>query len=190
MLKLNKALYAFYSLKQAPRKWNEILVKLFKEFKYEQLKTDNCVFQNGHLIMVVYVDDLAILSKDESKIEEFKRNINKRFNTEDLGMSRNIIRMTVENLNDGRLLKNQKTYIDKIIDKVNVNNTKMTDISIQPYHQLTLELKDQSEVLREKVDITKYREVIGSLIYLMTCTRPDISYSVGLLSRFMQEPKE
>ena len=44
--------------------------------------------------------------------------------------------------------------------------------------------------MREKVDITKYREVIGSLIYLMTCTRPDISYSVGLLSRFMQEPKE
>ena len=59
-----------------------------------------------------------------------------------------------------------------------------------PNHQLTLEIKDQSEVLREKVDITKYREVIGSLIYLMTCTRPDISYSVGLLSRFMQEPKE
>jgi hypothetical protein len=35
-----------------------------------------------------------------------------------------------------------------------------------------------------------YRKVIGSLIYLMTCTRPDISYSVSILSRYMQEPRE
>ena len=34
----------------------------------------------------VYVDDLAILGKDESKIEDFKRNINKRFKTKDLGL--------------------------------------------------------------------------------------------------------
>ena len=103
VLKLNKALYG---LKQAPRKWNETLVKFFKEHNFEQLKTDNCVFQNGKLIIAVYVDDLAILGKDE-----FKRNINKRFKTKDLGLLRNILGITVEHLKDGRLLINQKSYL-------------------------------------------------------------------------------
>jgi len=39
----------------------------------------------------------------------------------------------------------------------------------------------------EKVDSTTYRQLIGSLIYL-TNTRPDLSYAVSILSRFMQEP--
>ena len=107
VLKLDKALYG---LKQATRKWNETLVKFFKEHKFERLKTDNCVFQNDHLIIAVYVDDLAIFGKDESKIEDFKRNIYLRFKTNVLGPLRNILGITVENVNDGRLLINQKTY--------------------------------------------------------------------------------
>ncbi|XP_035838071.1 secreted RxLR effector protein 161-like [Helianthus annuus] len=39
------------------------------------------------------------------------------------------------------------------------------------------------------VDATKFRSLIGSLRYLLH-TRPDLSYSVGVISRFMQEPKE
>ena len=45
-------------------------------------------------------------------------------------------------------------------------------------------------MLRKVTDVTKYQQVIGSLIYLMTCTRPCISYSVGILSSFMKKPRE
>ena len=71
-----------------------------------------------------------------------------------------------------------------------ISETRNTDIPIQPGHKLTTELTDETECLRKHVDATKYRKVIGSLIYLMTCTRPDISYSVSILSRFLQEPRE
>ncbi|KAJ3703208.1 hypothetical protein LUZ61_006913 [Rhynchospora tenuis] len=40
----------------------------------------------------------------------------------------------------------------------------------------------------DRVDASKYRSLVGSLRYL-TCTRPDIAYSVGVVSRFMEEPK-
>ena len=48
----------------------------------------------------------------------------------------------------------------------------------------------ENESLRSPVDETLYRRMIGSMIYLMISTRPDISYAVGVLSRFMQSPKE
>lgn len=38
-------------------------------------------------------------------------------------------------------------------------------------------------------DTTMYRQLVGSLIYL-TLTRPDIAYAVGVVSRFMQNPKK
>ena len=71
-----------------------------------------------------------------------------------------------------------------------IGETRNTDIPIQPGHKLTTELLHETESLRKLVDATKYRKVIGGLIYLMTCTRPDISYSVSILSRYMQEPRE
>ena len=40
------------------------------------------------------------------------------------------------------------------------------------------------------MDVTSYRQAIGKIMYLMVCTRPDISYAVSILSRFMSEPKE
>ena len=42
----------------------------------------------------------------------------------------------------------------------------------------------------EAVDSTGYREMIGSLIYIMTCTRPDLSWIVSKLSQYLAEPKQ
>jgi hypothetical protein len=78
-----------------------------------------------------------------------------------------------------------------LIDRFkNLKDSKELDIPIQPNHKLTSDLKDETEELRNLIDPTIFRQAIGSLIYLMTCTRPDISYSVSTLSRFMQEPRE
>jgi hypothetical protein len=67
---------------------------------------------------------------------------------------------------------------------------KTSDIPIQPNHKLTSELNNENETLRHLIDPTKYRQAIESLIYLMTCSRPDIWFSVSILSRFMEKPRE
>jgi hypothetical protein len=51
-------------------------------------------------------------------------------------------------------------------------------------------LEDETDTLKQSVDNEKYRQAIGKLMYLMVCTRPDISFAVSLLSRFMADPKE
>ena len=89
------------------------------------------------------------------------------------------------------MIIHQKNYIEKIIKRFKyLDESKETEIPIQPNHNLTSDLRHENENLRKFIDLTKYSEVIGSLIYLMTCSRPDISYSVGILSRYMQKPRE
>ena len=84
----------------------------------------------------------------------------------------------------------QKNYIDDLISFYDLKNEKPVSIPIQPNHKLTTDLEDEQENLRAPVDSTKYRQAIGKLMYLMTCSRPDICYSVSVLSRFMAAPRE
>jgi hypothetical protein len=188
VLKLNKALYG---LKQAPRSWNKMLVSYLDKQGFTQLKTDTCIFMNKQLIIAIYVDDIVVLGKTIEQITEFKNYISNKFKTKDLGHLKYILGITIEKLNNNTLIIHQKNYIEKIIKRFKyLDESKETEIPIQPNHNLTSDLRHENENLRKFIDSTKYREVIGSLIYLMTCSRPDISYSVGILSRYMQKPRE
>ncbi len=133
---------------------------------------------------------MIICSNLLSDILKFKEMISRKFKCKDLGELKFILGIRVERRRDGALLLNQNQYIDELIKKFNQENSKSSNIPIQPNNNLTSKLENEKESLRELVDPNMYRQVIGSLIYLMTSTRPDISYSVGLLSRFMSNPRE
>jgi hypothetical protein len=114
----------------------------------------------------------------------------KNFKSRDLGELKCILGIQIE-CRENTMIINQRNYIEKLINQFkNLKDSKSVDIPIQPNHKLTSDLTNETEELRQLVDPTTYRQAIGSLIYLMTATRPDISYAVSFLSRFMQEPKE
>ena len=77
---------------------------------------------------------------------------------------------------------NQKRYIGRVLERFDMSNCKPR---ITPYEQ-RMDLSNTSD----PVDPRKYREIVGSLIYLMTCTRPDLSYAVGKLSQHLSEPHQ
>ena len=187
VLKLNKALYG---LKQASRSWNKMLVNFLTEIGFMQLTSDTCIFYNESIIIAIYVDDIIIMGRNEVMIIDFKNKISLKFKTKDLGELKYILGITIER-NQDKIILNQKSYIEKVIERFkNLKHSKDLEIPMQPNHKLTRELKDETENLRNFTDPTIYRQAIGSLIYLMTCTRPDISYSVSTLSKFMQQPRE
>ena len=93
-------------------------------------------------------------------------------------------------LPDGTWTLNQSQYIEAIMAQFEIKNLKTVDIPLQPNLGLTTELIDEIDELRKPVDITLYQQVIGKLMYLTSCTRPDLAFSVSLLSRFSSSPKE
>jgi hypothetical protein len=187
VLKLNKALYG---LKQASRSWNKTIVAFFNELNFKQFQTDNCIFINKWLIIAIYVDDIVIIGKDELRIAIFKQCISSKFKTKDLGRLNLILGLQVEYKDSNTLIIHQKNYIDKIIKTFDIYDTKSVDIPLQPNQYITDELVDKNEQLRRFINSNKYKKAIGMLIYLMVGTRPDICYTVSVLSRYMQNPRE
>ena len=76
----------------------------------------------------------------------------------------------------------QSAYAKKVIKEARLEDCNPTKTAMEP--GLKLDKEDESEPVNE----TEYRKLIGSLRYL-THTRPDITYAVGYVSRFMEKPK-
>lgn len=83
---------------------------------------------------------------------------------------------------EGEVRLNQKTYISKILERFGMTECKPRSTPCE----LKLDFDGDGEI----TDPKRYREVIGSLIYVMTCTRPDLSWIVSKLSQYLSQPKQ
>lgn len=181
--KLKKALYG---LKQAPRAWNEKLNKAMEELKFGKCTKEPSLYRkkkNGQLLLVaVYVDDLLITGSNVELINEFKKNLSKRFEMSDLGLLTYYLGIEVLQHNGGITIK-QEAYAKKILEETSMFACNPTQSPMDAGLKLS---KAQEE---PNTDEKEYPRRIGCLRYLVH-TRPDLSYSVGVLSRYMHEPKE
>jgi len=178
--KLNKALYG---LKQAGRMWNDTLNKVLLKLNFRRLKSDPCVYVKENkdnkivCILAVYVDDIIITGKDE-EINKTKKSIKDNFEATDVGEVDYIIGIKFVKCKDGYLI-HQKKYLNDILNKFEINK----------YKPVSNTVPIENEQLRKsKFDNTKYRQAIGSLLYLALSTRPDILFSVSKASRKSENP--
>jgi hypothetical protein len=130
--------------------------------------------------LVVYVDDFLITRNNESYIASIKKRLKKGFEMTDLGHLHYYLGIEVTQ-NPKYIFISQKKYIGELLNKFGM--VECNPLPTPMEHNLRLTSKEGNEF----EDATKYIQLVGSLIYLTT-TRPDISFIVGILSRFMQKP--
>ncbi|XP_056862390.1 uncharacterized mitochondrial protein AtMg00810-like [Raphanus sativus] len=133
------------------------------------------------LIVAVYVDDLLITGSSLEAILEFKHEMASKFEMSDLGLLTYYLGIDVIQYKGGIILK-QDAYARKILDDAGMSSCNPTHVPLEINAQFS---KASNE---DKIDERAYRRSIGCLRYLLH-TRPDLSFSVGVLSRYMQEPK-
>jgi hypothetical protein len=145
---------------------------------------DHCVYQKQTgediIIVVIWVDNLIIASSNTDKISQFKENMKSKFRMMDFGEISYFLGISFKQGN-GVIKMNQKIYIQKILDRFGMSDCKPRTT---PCEQRFEGMSDS-----EQVDPRRYREIVGSLIYLMTCTRPDISWVVSKLSQKLSCPR-
>ena len=106
--------------------------------------------------------------------------LNSKFNMKYIGLADVILGIKISRKSNGLVLT-QSHNIDKILEKFNKSDTRIAKTHVD----LSLHL---SKNTNESVSQLEYSRVIGSLMYLMSYTRPDIAYSISKLSRYTSNP--
>ena len=180
--KLNKSLYG---LKQSGRNWNNLLSKELIDGGFKQSLTDPCIFvkhdSKDIIILLIWVDDMILVSSSASLLDKEKAALSQKFKMKDLGQISRFLGINFI-VRPGKIEMSQKSYLEKVLQKFNMSDCKAK--------RTPSEAKLNFSANSPSFDARKYREAIGSLIYAMTATRPDISWIVSKLAQYAQNPTE
>ena len=146
-------------------------------------------FDNSYIILQLYMDDMLIAKSSTKEINNLKKQLSKQFAMKDLGAAKQIFSMTIiRDKANGTLKLSQAEYVKKIFNRFNMNEAKLVSTPLGSYFSLSKEQSPKTKEERDHMSKVPYASVIGSLMYAMVCTRPDIAHVVGVVSRFMSRP--
>ncbi|KAL5804056.1 hypothetical protein ACOSQ3_030856 [Xanthoceras sorbifolium] len=184
---------SLYGLKQAPRQWYKKFDSFMSSSGFTRCQADHCCyikrFDNSFIILLLYVDDMLIAGSDMQEIMNLKRELSKQFAMKDLGAAKQILGMRIKrDTKSGTLLLSQAEYIKKVLSRFNMQDAKPVSTPLGIHFRLSKEQSPKTEEERTHMAKVPYASAIGSLMYAMVCTRPDIAQAVGAVSRYMNNP--
>jgi len=122
-------------------------------------------------------------------IVDLKKKLANTFEMKDLGEAKQILGMKITRDKQNQLLRlSQEDYIDKVLKRFNMKDAKFVTTPLAKHFKLTKHLSPKIDKEKEYMTKVPYASVVGSLMYAMVCTRPDIAQAVGVVSRFMNNP--
>ncbi|XP_028098765.1 uncharacterized protein LOC114298404 [Camellia sinensis] len=181
--RLNKALYG---LKQASCNWFSKFSYAIQKASFTQSKADYSLFTkskgNTFTAVLIYVHDILITGNNELVIKSFKDFLFQQFHIKDLGNRKYFLGIEGSQSKKGIFISLRKYALD-ILNDVELLGSRRNSFLMKAYLKLNPDDGNPSH------DPTKYRRFVRRLIYL-TVTRPNLVYSVQILSQFMQNPQK
>ena len=145
---------------------------------------NKCVYvkntERGFVIICLYVDDMLIMGSNNEVIKTTKKMFNNKFNMKDLGVADVILGIKISKTSDGLILS-QSHYIEKILKKFKQDDSSPMRTPVD----VNLHLSKNNG---KRISQQEYAQAIGSLMYAMNCTRPNIAYVVSKLSIYTSNP--
>jgi hypothetical protein len=177
---------SIYGLKQASRTWYETLAATLIAAGYKPSTADPSLFisASGHTFLLIYVDDALIMAPSNSaELTAAKSLVLSSYEARDLGPASLFLGMLITRDRAAKTIKlSQPRHIADLLSKFHMTNAKPFETPSSAAIKLTAE--------GEPLDTTAFpfSTVIGSLMYIASCTRPDIAQAVGALARYMAAP--
>ena len=132
----------------------------------------------------LYVDDIAIYLADTPHLTALIQELKTAFEISDLGEASFLLGLHITYTPEGIALT-QKLYIATILSQFGMENSNTVSTPLPKGIILTKGTTEQP-----KDQVTTYQSMIGSLIYLVTGTRPDLAYTISFLAQFSSCPTE
>uniref|UniRef100_A0A2N9GJP7 Uncharacterized protein n=1 Tax=Fagus sylvatica TaxID=28930 RepID=A0A2N9GJP7_FAGSY len=182
--KVCKLVKSLYGLKQAPKQWHEKFdtVILANSFKHNEV--DKCVYSKFTVeygvIVCLYVDDMLIFRTNMLGVCETKKYLASVFKMKDLNEADTILGIKVKRHSEGYALC-QSHYIEKVLHKYKHLNVKEVNTPFDFNYKL---VENNGRAIAQ----LEFASAIGSMMYVMHCTRLDIAFAVNRLSRYTSNP--
>ncbi|GJW26154.1 retrotransposon protein, putative, ty1-copia subclass [Tanacetum coccineum] len=186
---------SIYGLKQASRQWNKRFDDEIKKFGFTQNPDEPCVYLKASgsyvAILILYVDDILLMGNNIPMLQDVKSYLGRSFAMKDLGDAAYILGIKIYRDRSKRLIGlNQSAYIEKILKRFYMENSKRETIPMQEKLKLSKSQGASTPAEKQRMQNIPYASAIGSIMYAVRCTRPDVAFAQNMTSRFQQNPGE
>jgi hypothetical protein len=189
IVKLNKCIYG---LRQAAHEWRQMLHNTLTSLGFLQFQTDNCVYKITltinkrlqSLYLGVFVDDILCLGTTSAIIDWFHNKLSESYSITFNRTIDSFLGMQIHQNKENKIITlSQPGYIDLLLNKFHIDPTKSHEYPTTP-----MSSNDMLDPTPEPLSPTQqslYMQIVGSLLFLSTRSRPDISFAVNYLTLFM-----
>jgi len=185
---------SLYGLKQSPRQWYRWFDEFLVKASFVRSNYDSCVYMMRRnekviLYLLLYVDDILMASSDRQEIHKVNERLNDEFEMNDLGNVKRKLGMDImRDRNKGEIFLSQQGYLRKVVERFRMKDSKVVGTPFGHHTRLSIKQCPQSDEEKRKIEGTSYASGVGSIMYSMVCSRPDLSYAISVISRFMANP--
>lgn len=160
---------------------------------FQRLKSDASfyVFNRGEVRkkLPVYVDDITISAPTDAEADRIVAEVAEHFELRDLGHSHFLLGIEITRDRSKRSLSlSQRQYIIDMLANYGFSGCTPVQTPMEPGLHLTQDMRPNTDAERAEMSEVPYINAVGALIYLSTCIRPDIAYTVSQLGRFSSNP--
>ena len=183
-----QALRSLYGLKQAARDWNSLMREKLIEWGFAQSLADPCLFthEKRKIVLLVYVDDIVASAPQTSDLHWFYKTLLTRFKAKDLKEISKILGARVTRDRASRSIYiDQEHYINAVLDKFGITTAQHKSKQVPACDYKNFRPSADSD---RRINVSEYQQAVGSLMYAMIFTRPDIAFTLGKLSQYMSDP--
>ncbi|CAI7847119.1 unnamed protein product, partial [Closterium sp. NIES-53] len=175
-----------YGLRQAPHEWHDTLRTTLVALGYAPSTADSSLFLRTDssltpFYVLVYVDDLVLATADTEALTLVKSDLQKRHTCTDLGELRSYLGLQIiRDRARHTITLTQSHMVHQVLQRFGFQ------FSLPQPTPLSIGQSLSAPPLDKSVEPSgPYPELLGCLMYLMTCTRPDLAYPLSLLARYM-----
>ncbi|VAH08133.1 unnamed protein product [Triticum turgidum subsp. durum] len=131
------------------------------------------------------------MGNDTELLDSIKAYLNKSFSMKELGEAAYILGIKIYRDRSRRLIGlSQSTYLDKILKKFNMDQSKKGFLPVLQGVKLSSAQCPTTAEDIEEMSVIPYASAIGSIMYAMLCTRPDVNLAVSLVGRYQSNPSK
>ena len=163
--------------------------EVVKSFGFIENEKEPCVFKkfsgSSIVFLILYVHDILLIGNDIPMLEVVKDSLKNSFAMKDLGEAAYILGIKIYRDRSRRLIGlSQSTYIDKVLKRFNMHEAKKGFLPMSHGIHLSKTQGPSTPDEQRRMDKIPYASAIGSIMYAMVCTRPDVSYALSATSRY------